>query len=90
MVWCRDMGDATVHNQHSMRFVLAGGAGGYLKTNPAGRYLDFRATDLKLPANRHERVLLSMLDAMGITDYTGFGDPSLASTSKTPLPGLAA
>jgi hypothetical protein len=90
MVWCRDMGDATVHNQHSMRFVIAGGAGGYLKTNPAGRYLDFRTTDLKLPANRHERVLLSMCDAMGITSYDGFGDPSLAATAKTPLPGLAA
>ncbi len=47
MVWCRDMGDATVHNQKSMRFVIAGGAGGYLKTNPAGRYLDFRTTDLQ-------------------------------------------
>ncbi len=91
LVWCRDMGDSTVHNQKSMRFVFAGGAGGYLKTDPNGRYLDLRpmgeGTSL---ANRHERALLSICDAMGITDYTGFGDPMLAAPYKSPLPGLAA
>jgi hypothetical protein len=89
LVWCRDMGDSTVHNQHSMRFVLAGGAGGYLKTDPRGRYLDLRPMGMAL-ANRHERVLLSILDAMGITDYTNFGDPKLTAPYKSPLPGLAA
>ena len=90
LIWSRDMGDATIHNQQSMRFVVAGGAGGYLKTNPSGRYLDFRASDLTLAQNRHERMLLSMCDAMGITSYAGFGDPNLAAAYKTPLPGLAA
>jgi len=89
LVWCRDMGDSTVHNQQSMRFVLAGGAGGYLKTDPRGRYLDLRPMGMTL-ANRHERVLLSILDAMGITDYTGFGDPKLTAPYKSPLPVLAA
>jgi hypothetical protein len=41
-------------------------------------------------ANRHERVLLSICDAMGITDYSGFGDPNLTSPYKSPLPGIAA
>ncbi len=90
LVWCRDMGDSTLHNQNSMRFVLAGGAGGYLKTDPRGRYLDLRPMGMTSSANRHERVLLSILDAMGITDYTGFGDPNLTSPYKSPLPGLAA
>jgi Protein of unknown function (DUF1552) len=89
MVWCRDMGDSTVHNQKSMRFVLAGGAGGYLKTDPNGRYLDLRPMGMTL-ANRHERVLLSICDAMGITSYAGFGDPTLTAPNKSPLPGLAA
>ena len=90
MVWARDMGDATLHNQHSMRFVLAGGAG-YLKTHPNGRYLDLRAMgEVATGPNRHERLLLSILDAMGITNYSGFGDPNLAPAFKTPLPGLAA
>ena len=90
LVWCRDMGDSTVHNQKSMRFVLAGGAGGYLKTDPNGRYLDLRPMGMGTSANRHERVLLSICDAMGIADYGGFGDPNLAAPYKSPLPGLAA
>ena len=33
---------------------------------------------------------IAVVDAMGITDYTGFGDPMLAAPNKSPLPGLAA
>jgi hypothetical protein len=76
-----------VHNQQSMRFVLAGGSGGYLKLDPNGRYLDM--SKMSAPANRHERVLLSLIDAMGISNFKGFGDPNLGS-NKTPLPGIAA
>ena len=85
VAWCRDMGDATVHNQESMRFVIAGGK--YLKTDPNGRYLDLRKSSA--PANRHERVLLSLCDALGITTFKGFGDPNLGA-NKTPLPGISA
>jgi hypothetical protein len=87
MVWARDMGDAVNHNQKNMRFVFAGGAGGYLKTNPNGRYLHFNGAD---PSDRHERALLSICDAMGVTSFTGFGDPKLAAAAKAPLPGLSA
>jgi hypothetical protein len=90
LVWSRDMGDAVVHNQSSMRFVLAGGAGGYFKTNPAGRYIDLRPMGTSGAANRHERVLLSIMQAMGVIDFSLFGDPNLSATYKTPLPGLAA
>jgi hypothetical protein len=82
LVWCRDMGDAVNHDQRSMRFVLAGGNGGYLKTAPGGRYLT--------STERHERVLLNICEAMGITSYAGFGDPGLTGASKTPLPNIAA
>ncbi|XXX76902.1 DUF1552 domain-containing protein [Sorangium sp. So ce134] len=80
IAWCRDMGDSPNHNQNEMKFVLASGEGGYLKTSPGGRYV--RSNE------RHERVLLSLCDAMGVTDFRGFGDPNLAA--KSPLPGLAA
>ncbi|AUX48963.1 hypothetical protein SOCE26_105080 [Sorangium cellulosum] len=80
VAWCRDMGDAPNHNQNEMKFVLASGDGGYLKTAPGGRFITSK--------ERHERVLLSMIDAMGITDFSGFGDPALGS--KSPLPGIAA
>jgi len=88
VAWCRDMGDSVVHNQQSMRFVLAGGTNGYLKLDPNGRYLDMRK--MSAPANRHERVLLSLIDAMGITSFKGFGDPTLTGSNKTPLTGVAA
>ncbi|WP_437599665.1 DUF1552 domain-containing protein [Sorangium sp. So ce590] len=80
VAWCRDMGDAPAHTQNEMKFVLASGNGGYLKTSPGGRFIQSR--------ERHERVLLSLCDAMGVTDYAGFGDPALSA--KSPLPGLAA
>ena len=82
LVWCRDMGDGQNHDQKAMRFVLASGNGGYLKTAPNGRY--FTSTE------RHERVLLNICEAMGITNFAGFGDPQLTGSGKTPLPGLAA
>src|SRR6478752_7689618 len=80
VVWARDMGDAVSHNQESMRFVFAGSK--YLKTDPNGRYINFGGKA------RHERALLNICEAMGITDFSGFGDKMLAD--KTPLPELKA
>ena len=80
MLWARDMGDAQNHNQQSMRFVLASGNGGYLKTASGGRYV--KSTE------RHERILLNACEAMGISSYAGFGDPMLSA--KSPLPNIAA
>jgi hypothetical protein len=80
VVWARDMGDAAAHNQQSMRFVFAGSK--YLKTDPKGRYIDFAGNA------RHERALLSICEAMGITSFNGFGDSSLPD--KTPLSELRA
>jgi hypothetical protein len=83
MIWARDMGDAQNHNQQSMRFVLASGNAGYLKLGgTAARYVN--------STERHERILLNVCDAFGITNFTGFGDPGLTGSSKTPLPNIAA
>jgi hypothetical protein len=80
IVWARDMGDAQNHNQRSMRFVLAGGNGSYLKRARGGRYVS--------STERHERILLNVCEAFGIGNYTGFGDPALPT--KLPLPNIAA
>jgi hypothetical protein len=80
VLWARDMGDAQNHNQQSMRFVLAGGNGGYLKTATGGRYV--KSTE------RHERILLNCCEALGVSDYSGFGDPNCPN--KSPLPDIAA
>ncbi len=82
MIWARDMGDAQNHNQQSMRFVLASGSGGYLKLASGGRYV--KSTE------RHERILLNVCDAFGITNFSKFGDPMLTGAAKTPLPNIAA
>src|SRR5262245_59622288 len=82
VVWARAMGDADQHNQQSMRFVLASGTAGYLKLAANGRYL--KSTE------RHERVLLNICEAMGITSFAGFGDPGLTGAAKTPLANIAA
>lgn len=75
MVWARDMGDAVAHNGGDMRFVFAGGAGGYLVTSPNGRYINGGG-------DAHQRALVNCAAAMGITDYNGFGDPGMP---RTPL-----
>jgi hypothetical protein len=85
LLWTRDMGDSVHHNQHSMPYVVAGGAGGYLKRAPGGRYLHYQSSTV---ADRHERILLNVLQAMGVADLSGFG--LLSGADKTPLPELIA
>jgi hypothetical protein len=85
MIWTRDFGDADGHNSSNMKFVLAQGNGGYLKTNPNGRYLRIAGN------NRQERILLNLAEAMGVTNYAGFGDQNADfASSKSPLGELHA
>lgn len=79
MVWARDMGDSVIHDGSDMRFVFAGGAGGYLRTSANGRYIDGRG-------EHHQHALLNACEAMGITQYSSFGDPA----ARSPLAGIAA
>jgi hypothetical protein len=74
MVWARDMGDAVGHNGNDMRFVFSGGAGGFLTTSPNGRYIDGKG-------DAHQRALVTCAAAMGVTDFTGFGEPTVPRTS---------
>jgi hypothetical protein len=87
LVWCRDMADAPAHNRRSMKYVVTGGAGGYLKTNPGGRYLNGAGDG---NGDLMERLFLTMCDALGITSFNGFGDPNLKGAGKTPIPALRA
>jgi hypothetical protein len=86
LVWTRDFGEANAHGSNDMKFVFAQGQGGpssYLKTSPTGRYF-------KIIGNkRMERPLLNMAEAMGVTDFNGFGDISAEfKPSKLPLAEL--
>jgi hypothetical protein len=77
--WARDMGDAVLHTGDNMRYVFAGG-GNYLKFSANGRYIDGKGAP-------HQNALISVCEAMGVTDYQGFGDQS---HPRTPLAGLTA
>ena len=83
MVWTRDMGDAVEHRADDMRFVFAGGAGGYLRHSPNGRYIDGGG-------DAHQRALFSIGEALGISNFTGFGATSGAPSSRTALESLRA
>jgi len=78
VMWARDMGDAPMHSGDDMRFIFAGGAGGYLKKSPNGRYVQGGG-------EHHQRALLSVAEAMGLTNLTGFGDKA---QSHIPLTNL--
>lgn len=78
MVWARDMGDAVNHGGSDMRFVLSGGAGGYLRTG--GSYIDGGG-------RAHSKVLFNMVEAMGISDPSGLGDDT---TDREPLSEIRA
>ncbi len=77
IMWARDMGDAVNHADSSMAYVFSGGAGGYLKHSPNGRYIK--------GSGGHIKALISCAEAMGVTDYSKFG-----SGDKTPLAQLSA
>jgi len=79
MFWARDMGDGVPHSGDDMRYVFAGG-GSYFKFSPNGRYIDGKGA-------AHQNALISVCEAMGVSDYQGFGDQGHA---RTPLSGLTA
>jgi hypothetical protein len=72
LLLCTEICDGNTHGHDNMPFVLAGGAGGAIRT---GRLLQF-------PYQRHSDLLIGIAHAMG-QNITWFGD-----ASSGPLPGL--
>jgi hypothetical protein len=77
VLWCNELGEGSTHSRRNVPYVLAGGAGGALKT---GRYLQFPAT--KKPW--HNDLLISLCQAMDVNVST-FGNPAYC---HGPIPGL--
>lgn len=78
MLWARDMGDAPNHTGDDMAYVFSGGAGGYLKSG--GRFINGNGAS-------HQRVFFNVCEALGITNFSKFGDPG---QSHDPLAGIGA
>jgi hypothetical protein len=77
---CSELGDSNNHDHDSVPFVLAGKAGGALRT---GRYLNY--TDKNAGENEpHSKLLVSFANAVGV-DIDSYG---FTGKGKGPLPGL--
>jgi Protein of unknown function (DUF1552) len=78
LLWCNELGDGTSHSHTNVPVLLAGSAGGYIKTGQ----------QLNVPGGTpYNSLLISLCNAMGLPDTT-FGNPK--HCSKGPLPGLKA
>jgi hypothetical protein len=82
VIWCGEIGGSN-HTENAMNYLLVGGAGGYFKT---GRYLGY-----KVPANGygppHNNLFVSLANAMGLSNVTTFGNPSVCTGPMTQLRG---
>ncbi len=77
LLWGNELGAGNSHTYRDIPFVIAGGAGGYFKM---GR-------SIHLSHEPHNNVLVSVANAMGLTDVTSFGIPGVCTG---PTKGLAA
>jgi Protein of unknown function (DUF1552) len=75
LFWCNELGKGNIHSRNDAPYVLAGSAGGALKT---GRLLQYPGD---VP---HNNLLVSLLQIMGLPDTT-FGKPEWCTG---PLSGL--
>jgi hypothetical protein len=78
LLWCNELGEGGGHTHTNIPFMLAGSAGGYIKT---GQTIDVAA------GTPHNSLLISLCNAMGLPDTT-FGNPKHCTMG--PLPGLKA
>jgi hypothetical protein len=75
ILWCNELGKGNSHSRKNAPYVLAGSAGGVLRT---GRFLRFEGEQ------PHNDLLVSLLRIMGLADDT-FGNPDWCTG---PLSGL--
>lgn len=78
IVWVSEISEGPNHSFNNMPYVLMGGLGGALKT---GEFFDFKNQ------RAHNDLFITLGQAMGIPNYTTFGDPAFV---KGPLDTLLA
>ncbi|WP_438010254.1 DUF1552 domain-containing protein [Sorangium sp. So ce321] len=76
VLWCTDISAGQSHSRRDMPYVIAGRAGGALRT---GRFLSYAG-------DPHNDLLVALCNAMGV-DVSTFGNPAYCTG---PLPGLLA
>lgn len=78
VLWASEIGESTTHALTTMPYVLAGGAGGRIRS---GRFIDYGSRE-----RDNNQMLISIAHAMGVDDLTEFGD---SSGQMGPLPNLS-
>ena len=74
VVWGSEFGIGNTHSFKATPFVVAGGCAGAI---PTGRYLEFdESVD-------HNRLLVSMCHAMGLSDVQTFGDTPTRAAARS-------
>lgn len=69
IVWFNELSDGKAHSYLDLPIVIAGGAGGYLKQ---GQYIDLiGGQDPWVQTHPHNRLLITLLNAVGCTDNGG-------------------
>ncbi|WP_437626360.1 DUF1552 domain-containing protein [Sorangium sp. So ce1151] len=76
VLWCTDISAGQSHSRRDMPYVIAGRAGGALRT---GRFLSYAG-------DPHNNLLVALCNAMGV-EVSTFGNPAYCTG---PLPGLLA
>ena len=76
VAWTNELSKGSTHDSHNIPWVLAGSAGGYFRT---GRLIQYT------PEQPHNNLLVSLMNAMGLTDETTFGARAVCTG---PLTGL--
>jgi hypothetical protein len=76
MLWCNELSKGNTHSRLGAHYVLAGDAGGALRT---GRYVNYDGQSLP-----HNNLLLSLINAMGVPE-TSFGKADWCTGTLTEL-----
>jgi len=76
VAWTNELSKGNTHSSHNIPWVLAGSAGGYFRT---GRLIQYT------PEQPHNNLLVSFMNAMGLTNETTFGERAVCTG---PLTGL--
>ncbi len=76
IVWVTEISEGPIHTFDNMPYVLLGGAGGALKT---GEFFDFQNK------RAHNDLFITLGQAMGVPNFTTFGDPAFVQGPLTAL-----
>jgi hypothetical protein len=77
LLWGNELGAGNTHSYRDVPWLLAGGGGGTLR---GGRLLQYQDTP-------HNNLLVSVCQAMGLTEVTSFGIPGVCTGSLRGLAG---